>query len=957
MARRTRRKSLQVLVRIWCCLLVIFDGLGMPPSVQAIENSRNPEEEHFGFKSMETPREEKERLAMLTNPLRIESPVKEPVLFEPVKPIKLSLSSYQVSSLFSFGPYIESVAKLKQYAFALTDDLLETIQEFGADTSVRKHDMFQQFGAEKAALESQIRLILETEHELNTVLDLLRNPTDTPPSQGGPGTPSPTPRDGPSPEAICGAEASACLRSSCEDQAFEMGSRNECLRKFARCYAPLLEEGANISDCARQYDLWLLSSNICSQRKIVEPTGPDGREAFAACVDSFRPGRRTTRSVPASPPLDMSDPDYYVKMYQALAAICQEPDDIMWEDRPDICEKEFGMNRTDVFRPFRKKRGIGLLLGLFGLGGLFGAASSAVFTKKALDKMRKRIDLVEGRVHENRDDIMRNYQMINLTRMELGEHRRLLMKLDQLTIGMNHTLTHLQSYVGITVKLSTTIQGIKSRLTVLASASDTIRHDLAILFKYMDTLTSQKVSPTLISPVDLRDILLAAQEDIRSHPRLALPSDPTESLWAYYSYLKVVPVVIEDYLVVVLQIPLVDISTTFDVYRVYSLPALHPELQISYTYQLESKYLVVSNDQQFFMLPDEMDVMACMMTEGHWCKLHTAMYPVKSVNWCIASLFKNDPQEIETNCRVKVQKQNNNMAFHVDNNLWAISAMATSKLRIRCLTEDTWIDVKPPFHLVQIPNGCEATADNLWIPPSSMIRAQSANSAGITLRFMGFDEDYVPLTKLHAYNGFKPEELTSEERAKRRTILTQHDTVPMSTMMATYQDPSSRKNAKTSPLVPLVTAGMSSLLFVVVVGMAVLLIRRKMNRARETRTRGGKRLIYHPAYADKTLRRTPKRYNVRFQNATPGSQATASLESEVTSAESQDETTPRGRIVPERIHGKTRVKGLLSDVQAHLDDAAQLREEAVECARQARLSKETAVQKAMEVHQLSAHKN
>ena len=97
---------------------------------------------------------------------------------------------------------------------------------------------------------------------------------------------------------------------------------------------------------------------------------------------------------------------------------------------------------------------------------------------------------------------------------------------------------------------------------------------------------------------------------------------------------------------ILLQILLVDISTSFDVYQAHNIPALHPELGVSYEYQLEGKYLVVSSDHQFFILPNKQDIIACTLTEGHWCQLQMAMNPVARVNWCIMSMFKNDDQAI-----------------------------------------------------------------------------------------------------------------------------------------------------------------------------------------------------------------------------------------------------------------------------------------------------------------------
>ena len=354
------------------------------------------------------------------------------------------------------------------------------------------------------------------------------------------------------------------------------------------------------------------------------------------------------------------NPQVVAWIYQWLQEACLDPEHKIHHTRQDVCDQEFPDSTPETqdsgdfeeiepeSQKSRPKRFIGAIIGMLAVAA--GAIAGMVFTGKAIGEMKKKISQVEGEVDQNREDIFRNHQMINLTKIELGEHRKLLHKLDKLTISLNHTLNQLKDHVDINHKLTTQLMTIKRRIQIMRSGKDALRHDLALLFKYLDAVALQQVSPTLITPVDLRFILMRAQEERRGHPRLGLPEDPEKKLWSYYTYLKIVPVVLDHYLVVSLQIPLVDASTTFSVYEAHNLPALHPKLKVNFQYELEGNYLAVSNDLEFFMLPTDTDVLTCQLTRGHWCKLRTAMYPVKHVTWCIASLFQNNKEQIEENC-------------------------------------------------------------------------------------------------------------------------------------------------------------------------------------------------------------------------------------------------------------------------------------------------------------------
>ena len=80
---------------------------------------------------------------------------------------------------------------------------------------------------------------------------------------------------------------------------------------------------------------------------------------------------------------------------------------------------------------------------------------------------------------------------------------------------------------------------------------------------------------------------------MKQNPRLELPYDPDQDIWSYYSIMRVSPTIKEDFLLVILTVRLVDKSLQMDLYKVYNLPALHPKLNIQFTYQLEGKYLAI----------------------------------------------------------------------------------------------------------------------------------------------------------------------------------------------------------------------------------------------------------------------------------------------------------------------------------------------------------------------------
>ena len=99
-----------------------------------------------------------------------------------------------------------------------------------------------------------------------------------------------------------------------------------------------------------------------------------------------------------------------------------------------------------------------------------------------------------------------------------------------------------------------------------------------------------------------------------------------------------------------------------------------------------------------------------------------ALYPVEHTNWCIYALFVKNRKQIKRNCFLKTFNQTTNLAYSLDGSLWAISALATKKLQVRCVMETHVITIKPPLQIVDIDNGCEAYSASIYIPAKSKLK-------------------------------------------------------------------------------------------------------------------------------------------------------------------------------------------------------------------------------------------
>ena len=302
---------------------------------------------------------------------------------------------------------------------------------------------------------------------------------------------------------------------------------------------------------------------------------------------------------------------------------------------------------------------------------------------------------------------------------QVDKHSEMLYEIDTKMTIMNKTIQQIMWTLDAMRYETNLLHYFQNKIYRVYTSLYALQADTESLFKYMRALASQELNPMIIPPDILKNILHSIEEDIKSHARLKLCEDLETNIWSYNGTIKLTPIVLEDYLMLILTVPLIDQSLHMNLYKVYNLPMLHPTLHVHAQYEIENSYLATIMDGMFITLPTALDVKLCLMMNGHLCMFKQALYPVEHTNWCIYALFINDEKQIERNCFLKTINCTTNLAYSLNGYLWAISALAAEKLQIRCVMETHVITIKPPLQIVDIGNGCEAYSASIYIPAKS----------------------------------------------------------------------------------------------------------------------------------------------------------------------------------------------------------------------------------------------
>ena len=96
----------------------------------------------------------------------------------------------------------------------------------------------------------------------------------------------------------------------------------------------------------------------------------------------------------------------------------------------------------------------------------------------------------------------------------------------------------------------------------------------------------------------------------------------------------------DDFLLIILTIPLTDQFLEMNLYKVYNLPTLHPELKVDYIYELEGEYLAITKNKLYAALPTAREIRICKGTGGCLCSMNQALSPIDKITVLYAYIWE-----------------------------------------------------------------------------------------------------------------------------------------------------------------------------------------------------------------------------------------------------------------------------------------------------------------------------
>ena len=362
------------------------------------------------------------------------------------------------------------------------------------------------------------------------------------------------------------------------------------------------------------------------------------------------------------------------------------------------------------------------------------------------------------------DQILELSHYLNITYAHVSTNRYAITNLQVQLAQLNKTLIATledAKFIKYTVVVITDVRIILAKLTL---GIISLQQNVNAIYEYLRVLSSKQVNPLIIPPDALRGVLVHIKDDMKRNPRLQLPEDPNVNIWNYYPIMKITPIAMDDFLLIMLTIPLTDQTLEMNLYKVYNLPALHPELKVEFTYELE-EYLAITKNKLYAALPTAREIRTCKGTGGYLCLMNQALYPIERIEWCIYALFTHNEEKKKEYCSINTHRRDANKAQSLEGYLWAVTAFGKGKMQIRCLTDTHVIDIKPPLTIIYMGDGCEAYSNNLFIPAKSELTSTDSSLVRHNY-FQKFNEEYQDITRYSLIEDLGIVQLTPKEIAK-----------------------------------------------------------------------------------------------------------------------------------------------------------------------------------------------
>ena len=361
----------------------------------------------------------------------------------------------------------------------------------------------------------------------------------------------------------------------------------------------------------------------------------------------------------------------------------------------------------------RKKRGL-----IDGIGKafsyLFGTATESEITHLVNNvRLLNQKDMVMA--HQFNGTL----QVLNSTRIAATENRRALRIISQavrtLEAHYNVTMTAVHNDEE-TTELSFKLSALTSTVTRATQAIQYLYAELSSLAHKFALAQAGILHKHLIPRNAFQHLLHQISRSLPSNFQLPFSEETPDE------YVRIVkPKLVEDRDVahILFYIPLLHTKHAFDIFKFfpYHVPMHDHNVSLVY-YQDEPPYLLMSEDRQHFIQPENSEIEQCILTKQPYCPLHEPAYTTTGSRSCIVALFRKDPDDANTLCSPRILPSTSApKAYYLANGKWLLVSRPPLHLTIMCASKSRPMIISNPVDILTLEPECSASSDSFYLPP------------------------------------------------------------------------------------------------------------------------------------------------------------------------------------------------------------------------------------------------
>jgi uncharacterized coiled-coil protein SlyX/chorismate mutase len=322
-----------------------------------------------------------------------------------------------------------------------------------------------------------------------------------------------------------------------------------------------------------------------------------------------------------------------------------------------------------------------------------------------LDKHFSIIGDLETKTQENRKEIKRIYEALIKAIRQSSDSR-----------------TRLEQKLNFVVNITSTMRMMEVRLLSM----DT---DLTGLLEALDTTSTGRLSPNLISPSQLVEILRNVSRQL-PHGVYPLTLIEEDAVYEYYTLASVQAIAIPSAIRVFVKLPLKSSNRLFHLFEPYSLPFYHEKAEVFLEIAKPSEYILVSQDmQKVAEIPSRILDECKKKGDLYLC---TPSFPLYEGTKCSLSLVKGDEEQIIQSCERKVVVPNFQSRWIRTDGGWIYSVSRKTRLTIMREGEPPqMLRISGTGVLKDIPHAYTYSSDGTVLFPNDNLGEKSGNVSSV----------------------------------------------------------------------------------------------------------------------------------------------------------------------------------------------------------------------------------